>query len=130
MQVNFVTFYRVNRCWCAFSTASHLDTSFIIVLSTTDFLAATKVPGIQPLHVLPQPLNSALVEGLPGLRKEKPHNYTLLLANCGGVRDRINLDPHFPPRRELLLLCFYKYCFSFSFFLFFFVIVILNNIEE
>lgn len=74
-----------------------------------------KVPGIQSLHVLPQPLNSALVEGLTGLRKEKPHNYTLLLANCGGFRDRINLDPPLPPRLELLLLFFHKYCFSFFF---------------
>lgn len=115
--VIFVTFYLVNQCWCAFSAVSLLGAGFVrgFFWSTIDFLTALKVPGIQSLHVLPQPLNSALVKDLTGLRKEKTHNYTLFLAHCGGFRDWINLDPRFLPRLKLLLLCSDKYCFIYSY---------------
>lgn len=111
--VIFVTFYLLNQCWCAFSAVSLLGAGFVIVFfwNTIDFLTALKVPGIQSLHVLSQALNSALVEDLTGLRKEKTHHYTLFLAHCGGFRDWIHLDPRFPPALELWPLCPNKYCF-------------------
>lgn len=59
--------------------------------STIDFLTSLKVPGIQSLHVLSQPLNSALVEDLTGLRKEKTHNYTVFLLTVKVLETHIFL---------------------------------------
>lgn len=105
-RVIFVTFYRVNQPWCTFSAVSLLVAGFVIVffLVHNRFPYSSESAWIQSLHVLSQPLNSALVEDLTGLRKEKTHNYTVFPAHCGGFRDWINLDPRF--LLELLLYLF------------------------